>query len=245
MKRLLAHGCDKLFQICHCFRKEEVGSYHQTEFSMLEWYCAGWSYVELMDECEDFLQALVRTGSGLEEVQNHAALQRKGRTIPLAPPWERLTVAEAFHRYSELSVQEALEQDMFDEILVTRIEPNLGWDSPVFLCDYPAALGSLAKKKDDDVNVAERFELYVAGIELANGFSELTDPAEQRLRFITEMDKAKENGIEYPELPEKFLTDLENLNTTAGIALGIDRLFMILMGCDTVADVMSISPEEL
>ena len=134
---------------------------------------------------------------------------------------------------------------MFDEILVTQVEPHLGWDTPVFLYDYPVRLGSLARQKKDDPGIAERFELYIGGIELANGFSELTDPDEQRNRFVAEMNTANEQGNIYVELPEKFLADLKNMGETAGIALGLDRLFMVLLGCDTVAEVMCMPVQDL
>ncbi|MCL7486855.1 MAG: EF-P lysine aminoacylase EpmA [Desulfobulbaceae bacterium] len=245
MKRLLARGCTQLFQICHCFRKEEVGRYHQTEFTMLEWYCAGWSYRELMEECEEFLRQLVRAVPGLPGIKDAHSLQWQGRTIPLAPPWQRITVAEAFHAYADMTVAQALATDMFDEVLVTRIEPHLGWDTPVFLYDYPVELGSLARRKQGNDSVAERFELYIGGIEIANGFSELIDPEEQRRRFAAEMNKAQELGNPYPELPEKFLADLANIGDTAGIALGLDRLFMFLLGCASVAEAMSMIFEEL
>jgi len=245
MKRLLARGCTQLFQICHCFRKEEIGRYHQGEFTMLEWYRSGWSYLELMDECEEFLRALVCSVSDLGGIKNTATLQRQDRSISLASPWERLTVAEAFQAYADITVRQALEKNMFDEVLVTQIEPHLGWNTPVFLYDYPVELGSLARQKKDEPGIAERFELYIGGIELANGFSELTDPDEQRNRFIAEMDSANEQENIYAKLPEKFLADLENLGDTAGVALGLDRLFMVLRGCATVAEVMCISPEDL
>lgn len=245
MKRLLAHGCSRLFQVCHCFRKEEMGRYHQGEFAMLEWYRVGWSYRELMDECEQFLQHLVQSVPGLKVGRTGDTLLRDGREISLRIPWQRLTVAEAFRKFADISVQEAMERDMFEEILVTMIEPNLGWETPVFLLDYPVQLGSLARQKKNDPSIAERFELYVGGIELANGFSELTDPGEQRRRFAAEMEKAKGLENAYPAMPEKFLADLGNLSDTAGIALGLDRLFMILLGCATVKEVMCMVAEDL
>ncbi len=222
-----------------------MGRHHQAEFTMLEWYRTGWSYQELMDECEEFVRTLVRTNPELKGIQGTDTLLRQGRMISLAPPWERLTVAEAFHKYSDMTVQQALDKDVFDEVLVTQIEPHLGWDTPVFLYDYPVELGSLAKQKKNEPGIAERFELYIGGVELANGFSELTDPEEQRERFVIEMSKVNEQGNTYTELPEKFLADLENLGDTAGIALGLDRLFMILLSCDTVAEVMCMPFEEL
>jgi len=243
MKRLLARGNTKLFQICHCFRKEEEGRHHQTEFSLLEWYRTGWSYRELMEECEEFIRWLVRAVRALDGIIGPDALRRQGRTISLQSPWERLTVAEAFLQYAGMPAREALRRDMFDELLVTRVEPRLGWRGPVFLYDYPAELASLARKKAGDPTVAERFELYIAGIELVNGFSELTDPDEQRRRFALELDKSAATGSNYREMPQGFLADLGRLPETAGAALGFDRLCMILMGCPTVADAMCLLPD--
>lgn len=244
MKQLLARGAPMLFQICHCFRKEEVGRYHQTEFTLLEWYRTGWSYLELMLECEEFVRSLVRSLPGLEGIAGPDLLRRGGRNISLLPPWERLTVAEAFRRYAGMPVGEALALDLFDELLVTSVEPRLGWQRPVLLHDYPAELASLARKKEEDFTVAERFELYIGGIELANGFSELTDPHEQRERFARELDESREQGNVYREMPERFLAALGNLPETAGVALGFDRLCMILMDCPTVAEAMCLPAAE-
>ena len=245
MKRLLAQGCRQLFQICHCFRKEEVGRHHQSEFTLLEWYHVGWGYAELMQECEEFIRALVHTCQGLAGEAAQFSLRRGERKISLAPPWERLTVREAFLQHARLEVGEALCQDRFEEVLVTEIEPYLGWDRPVFLYDYPVKLASLAKRRADDPTVAERFELYIAGIELANGFSELIDPAEQRHRFTEEIRSSQAAGNAYAAMPERFLADLGNLGETAGVALGLDRLLMLLLGCATVAEVITLPRQDL
>lgn len=239
MKRLLAQGCHRLFQICHCFRKEEVGRLHQGEFTLLEWYHAGWSYRELMQECEEFVCALAADQNlRMAGVGDNGTLQRDGRTISLAPPWPRLSVEEAFRRYAGEDAHEVLRQGRFDEVLVTAVEPQLGWEQPVFLCDYPAKLASLARRKEGAPALAERFELYIAGIELANGFSELTDPAEQRRRFVDELRSSQDAGNVYTAMPERFLADLGNLEETAGVALGVDRLLMLLLGCGSVTEVI-------
>ncbi len=241
MKRLMAQGCPRLFQICHCFRKEEVGRLHQSEFTLLEWYHAGWGYAELMQECEKFIRALAGSSQGLAGVAGQDTLRRGERTISLAGPWERLSVQEAFRRYARLPAAEALRQDLFEEVLVTEIEPHLGWERPVFLYDYPVELASLARRKADDPLLAERFELYIAGIELANGFSELIDPAEQRRRFTEEIRRSQAAGNAYAAMPERFLADLGNLGETAGVALGLDRLLLLLLlGCATVAEVVAL-----
>lgn len=230
MKRLLARGCSRIFQICHCFRKEERGRLHQSEFSMLEWYHKGWNYFDLMQQCEELIRYLAHRcfkPFGLAQIDT---LQWCDCTIALAPPWERLTVRDAFRRFAGREVGEVLREGSFDEILVTHIEPHLGKQRPVFLYDYPGELGSLARRSSQDSTVAERFELYIAGVEIANGFSELVDPEEQRERFVRELDKLQSFG-KHGALPEKFLAELSLIGEAAGIALGFDRLWMMMRGC--------------
>jgi len=241
MKLLLARGCPRLFQICHCFRKGEAGRYHRSEFTMLEWYHAGWGYGELMAEVEELVQALAREGD-FPALDDGGGLRRQGRQVDLQSPWERLTVDEAFRRYAGIPARAALADDRFDELLVTRVEPHLGWQRPVFLCDYPVELGSLARRKAEDPQLAERFELYIAGIELANGFSELTDPAEQEERFAGEIRAIRAAGRP-AAMPHRFLDTLAAMPETAGIALGFDRLLMLLSGADRIAEVLALDPE--
>ena len=245
MKRLLARGNSKLFQVSHCFRKEEVGRFHQTEFTMLEWYQAGWSYEDLMAECESFICFLAEAEQNLDGVLNAFTLLRENSEISLAQPWDRITVDEAFRKFAGQTAHEALKDDMFDELLVTRIEPNLGWEKPVFLYDYPVECGSLARRKEGDESLAERFELYIAGLELANGFSELVEPDEQRRRFEREIEESRKAGHDHAAMPEKFLDALDHLGKTAGIALGLDRLFMIFQGLSTVSEVVCLYSDEL
>jgi len=244
MKRLLARGCSRIFQICHCFRKEERGRLHQSEFTMLEWYHQGWDYFDLMYQCEELIGALVRRCPDLPGISSSGQLCWRDSRVALTPPWERLTVAEAFGRYAGVEVNEALRAGDFDEILVTAIEPHLGRNRPVFLYDYPLELGSLARRSQQNSAVAERFELYIAGVELANGFSELVDPQEQRQRFQREITTLGLGG-KTAALPEKFLADLSLIGETAGIALGMDRLCMLLMGCPDISQVTPFIFEEL
>ncbi len=235
MKRLLANGCERLFQICRCFRKGERGRLHQEEFTMLEWYQSSWSYVELMAECEELVRSLTRfcAEQGWQPLPAWAAQPE---------PWPRLTVADAFQQCTGITAEQAVKEGRFDLLLVEKVEPELARLSAVFLCDYPIALAALAKPKQDNPAVAERVELYINGIELANGFSELTDAAAQRRRFQAEMDKA---GISSSLMPEKFLLALERLPDCAGIALGIDRLFMTLLGRSSIAEVLPLADEDL
>jgi lysyl-tRNA synthetase class 2 len=239
MKRLLAAGIPKIFQLCKCFRKGERGDRHLSEFTMLEWYGAGSGYRDLMTDCEALLRYLA-AAMGKEGV-----LEWQGRRIDLASEWERITVAEAFRRYAPCTVEEALRKDKFDELLVEYVEPHLGMATPTFLCDYPAVLGALARLSPTDPKVAERFELYVAGLELANGFSELVDPAEQRTRFLAEQAVIRLQGRDPGPMPEQFLVELGEMEQAAGTALGVDRLAMLFAGADAIDQVVAFTPEGL
>ena len=235
MKRLLAAGHEKIFQICRVWREGELGRYHLPEFSLLEWYRSGIGYRELMTECTALLQSIVPVGR----------ITRSGREISLAAPWEELTVAEAFSCYASMSLEQALETDSFEEVLTAEVEPNLGKTRPTFLTEYPAAMAALARVKPDDPRVAERFELYIDGLELANAFSELTDPLEQRKRFTADEEQRRGAGNHPYPLPENFLTDLSAMPEAAGIALGLDRLVMLINDAEKIADVVAFNPDEL
>lgn len=240
MKRLLGRGCTKIYQLCPCFRRREVGRLHLEEFYMLEWYRSGADYTVLMNDCEDLFRYLYREMKQLPEATQAGRLPLFGG-MDLDRQWTRQTVAEAFSQYSPVSLEQALAEGRFDELLVVHVEPHLGRNVPLFLYDYPAELGSLARIKKNDPQVAERFELYVSGVELANGFSELTDAAEQRLRFQQEIDCLKDRG-HGAAMPERFLEDLSGLGSAAGIALGIDRLFMLMMNYSALADAVTFAP---
>lgn len=245
MKLLLAEGASNLFQICHCFRDNESGRLHEPEFTMLEWYHASWTYIDLMEECEEFLVHMALKMKECKGVLGKLALQRRGNSISLQRPWERLTVEAAFRKYSSISVFKALDKGLFDEILVTKIEPHLGWERPVFLYDYPLSQGSLARRKREDPRWTERFELYIGGVELANGFSELVDPKEQRLRFETEIKTIEQkNDIELA-IPEKFLSKLGKIEAASGIALGFDRLFMLITDAKSLQEVITLTYDDL
>ena len=244
MKRLLARGCDRIFQICHCFRKEECGRLHQSEFAMLEWYRTDSDYGGLLADCEQLRAHLGTERAHFPALHRPGLLNWQGKGIDLTPPWQRLSVHAAFRRYAGLEVEEAIRQDRYEELLVTCIEPQLGQQKPVFLCDYPVALGSLARKSPTNAQLAERFELYIAGMELANGFSELVDAEEQRLRFVAEIAALHSQGRE-AAMPERFLDDLAALPPAAGIALGVDRLFMLLGGYADIREAIPFSAETL
>ncbi|WDN90194.1 elongation factor P--(R)-beta-lysine ligase [Desulfosarcina sp. BuS5] len=239
MKRLLSSGYKRIFQICRCFRQAERGEKHLPEFTMLEWYTANSNYLDMMEQCEDLIRKITRnTGFG-------GQIKYQGKKISLAHPWDRMSVAQAFEKFSSVSMQTALEQDRLDEIIGLEIEPNLGLEKPLFLYDYPASSGALAKLKPDNSNFAERFELYISGIELCNAFSELTDPDEQRERFEHEIRVRRLSGKkEYP-MPGKFLDALHFMPEASGNALGVDRLVMLFADTAEIDDVVAFTPEDL
>ncbi|KAB0669687.1 EF-P lysine aminoacylase GenX [Oryzomonas sagensis] len=239
MKRLLCRGYGNIFQICRCWRSDERGRRHVPEFTMLEWYRADSDYFVLMRDCEELLKSVVETTSG------GTALSYQGRKIEVHNGSRRITVREAFERFGGTTVEAALHDGTFDEIMVTAIEPALPQDVPAILMDYPAAAASLARLKPGDPTVGERFELYAGGLELANGFSELNDPREQRARFLEANDKRLRSGLPPLPLPEPFLADLGDMPPAAGIALGIDRLVMLCADADRIDDVVAFTPEEL
>jgi lysyl-tRNA synthetase class 2 len=254
MKKLLAAGLPRIFQVAHVFRNGEAGALHHPEFTMLEWYRAHATYRDLMADCEALLRAV---GGG--------ALTWRGRTADAAAPWRYLTVADAFAEFCGIDLlatcadplrpsldrlAEAARligiaphagddwEDLLFRIFLDRIEPQLGIGAPCVLYDYPLALAALARAKPDDPRLAERFELYVCGLELANAFGELTDAQEQRRRFAADREKrCQRYGEAYP-VDEDFLAALAEMPQSAGIALGVDRLVMLLTGADRIEDVL-------
>ena len=239
MKRLLASGYRRIFQVCRCFRDRERGRLHLPEMTLLEWYTANADYHHMMVQTEDLIRHVARV-LGVKDT-----LRYQGQYIDWRTPWQRMTVAEAFEIYGSTPVDEALSTGRFDEILALEIEPYLGIQRPTFLIDYPAACGALARLSPDAPDVAERFELYIGGLELCNGFSELTDPTEQRQRFEDVLQKRSAVGKGTCPLPEKFLDALKDMPPAAGNALGLDRLVMLFADTNRVDDVVAFTPEEL
>jgi lysyl-tRNA synthetase class 2 len=258
LKKLLAAGEERLFAFAHVFRNRERGPLHHPEFTMLEWYRAGEAYEALMADCAALLAAAAEA-AGTNE------LAWQGRTADPLAPLERLSVAEAFERFARIDLLATLDasgttdrdglaaaardagirvapddtwSDLFSRILVERVEPHLGQGRATILCEYPLAEAALARPKPGDPRVAERFELYACGVELANGFGELTDAAEQRRRFEHEMaEKARVYGERYP-LDEDFLAALAHMPPASGIALGFDRLVMLATGAGRIEQVL-------
>lgn len=259
MKKLLVAGVPRIYQLAHTFRNGERSSTHHPEFTMLEWYRAGEGLEALIDDCRALLQAALAAAG-------RPGLTWRGGTCDPHADWQVLTVAEAFDRHAGIDLLatapdpaapsvDALDaqsrkigiparpgdrwDDLFFRIFLERIEPHLGIGAPTVLCDYPVSMAALSRPKPGDPRVAERFELYVCGLELANAFGELTDAAVQRARF--EADSALKEalyGVRYP-VDEDFLAALEHgLPDSAGIALGFDRLVMLASGADRIDDVL-------
>jgi lysyl-tRNA synthetase class 2 len=252
-KKLLAAGEQKLFTFARVFRNRERGALHHPEFTMLEWYRANETYDVLIEDCAALLAATA-------EAAESKAFTFRGRSAdPFAAP-ERLSVAEAFRRYADIDLLATLDDrdalaaaargqgariadddtwaDIFSRVLVERIEPNLGIGRATILDEYPVSEAALARPTAHDPRVAERFELYVCGVEIANAFGELTDAAEQRRRFESEMaEKERVHGERYP-VDEDFLAALAEMRPASGIALGFDRLVMLATGASRIEQVL-------
>jgi lysyl-tRNA synthetase class 2 len=240
MKRLLAEGHERIYQISPCFRRGELGARHNPEFTMLEWYRARAGVDDVMRDTEQLVASV--TGG---------RVTLASRVVGATPPFERIAVCEAFARYAGWSRGETLaaaasDEDRYFRTLVDVVEPALAsLDHAVFLVDYPASQASLARRKPGDPEVAERFELYVAGVELCNGFGELVDPVEQRARL--EADRATRAARGMPDYPidERFLEALARVPPSGGNALGLDRLVALTCGTTEIADVIAFTAEEL
>ncbi len=222
MKIMLAAGYERIFQIGRCFRAGEHGSRHREEFTMLEFYAAGMNYRELAD----FTVSLIRDAA--VNLMGKPELPFRGRLVDLGGKPEVITVDEAFRRYADTTMEAADRDDLFDELMVSKIEPELGLGRITILTDYPANRASLARLSPRNPDVAERFELYIGGLELANAYGELLDPAEQRARFEAALRFREAHGmLRYP-VAEDFFAALEaGLPDCSGCALGLDRLAMV------------------
>ena len=258
MKKLLAAGETRIHAFAHVWRNRERGPLHSPEFTMLEWYRTGQDYTVLMDDCAALLRLAADTA-------RTPLLRFRDRTCdPFAEP-ERLSVAEAFARHAGIDLLATMDgagepdaaalagqmraaglraapddtwSDMLSRVLVEKVEPNLGLGRITLLDRYPAAEAALARRTPDDPRVAERFELYACGVELANGFGELTNPAEQRRRFGMEMDEKQRVYAERYPLDEDFLAALAHMPPASGMALGFDRLVMLATAAPRIDDVI-------
>ena len=240
MKRLLAAGSGSIFQICKAFRNGECGHQHNPEFTLLEWYRPAFNHHDLMNEMDALLQTLLRTPSAERITYAHLFI----RTLNINPHTCTLNELHAAIDQQALSIASPVDdKDTLLQLLLTHcIEPQLGQQAPTFVYDFPVSQAALAKIRRDKIPVAERFEVYIQGVELANGFHELTDAKEQRARFQKEQHDRQQRGEPPIEMDERLITALQHgLPDCAGVALGIDRLLMILSKSEKIDDIISFT----
>jgi lysyl-tRNA synthetase class 2 len=250
MKRLVGAGYSRIFQLARSFRAGETGPHHQPEFTMLEWYREGAPLEAIADDCESILEVAARAA----------------RHVGFAPPFERTTVRALISRHTgyELRGDESTEElraavtqagvkvpegaawdDAFFQLFLDKIEPHLLRALPTFVFDWPAPLAALARRRQDDPRLAERFELYAGGLELVNAFGELVDPAEQRARFQAETELRRRRGKATYPIDERLLAALGRMPMTSGAAMGFDRLIMLITGATDIRDVMAFADDEV
>ncbi|MBX7200711.1 MAG: EF-P lysine aminoacylase GenX [Rhodospirillaceae bacterium] len=265
MKKLLAGGLPKIVQLCKVWRDGEEGPLHQPEFTMLEWYRANEGYGALIEDCARLLAAAGKAAHRAQE--SDGVLRWQGRTCDPAKTPKMLTVQNAFRDFAGIDLlatvsdadalapdprplrEKALStgircgaddtwEDIFFHVMLERVEPQLGMGTATVLCEYPANLAALARRKPSDPRVAERFELYACGVELANAYTELTDPAEQRARFLHDRALHQMLYESAPPIDDDLLAALDHMPPAAGIALGFDRLVMLAANARHITDIM-------
>lgn len=240
MKRLLCRGHSRIFQISRCWRMGERGIRHLPEFTMLEWYRDNADYLDLMDDCVALIRKIA------DSCTKNGYFNRNRIKIDPFAEWRNISLTEAFSGFAEADALISAKNGEFEEILSSKIEPMLEtFPVPVILRDYPASMAALSKISRNDPRFAERFELYIGGIELANGFSELNDPGEQRMRFKEANRVRNAMGKDSLPLPEPFLGELSSMPTSAGIALGVDRLVMVVSEAESIDEIVAFTPEKL
>ena len=243
MKRLLVAGSGPIYQLCKVFRQGEAGRRHNPEFTMLEWYRPGFDHHRLMDEVEALVALVLGLEGKAQRISYQEAFLQHAGIDPLAAPIEKLR--SATDRLGIAGFDAGDERDTWlDLILSHSVEPRLGQDGLCFLTDYPASQAALARLNPDNPRVAERFELYYQGVELANGFHELGDSREQRKRFESELAERAVQGREQPPMDERLLAALDaGFPDCAGVALGVDRLVMLALGAESLEEVIAFSVE--
>jgi lysyl-tRNA synthetase class 2 len=232
MKRLLSEGFERIFQIGPCFRAGERGRFHSPEYTMLEWYRTGADYMDILAETKGLLSAVV------ENISQKTWIVYRGIEIQLMPVWDCITVEDAFIEFAGWNPVTHAEPERFDIDYAEKVIPSLPVNRPVILKDYPAYASAFARLKPGRPEVAERWELFIGGIELANAFSELTDPVEQRRRFEENLTEREKLGKPVYPVDEEFLSALDKgLPECAGVALGVDRLVMLFTDAECIDDV--------
>lgn len=247
MKRLLAAGSGPIWQLARVFRIDECGRHHNPEFSLLEWYRPGWDHHRLIDECEALLVAVGAASGRCERLSYRDAFRRHAGIDPFVDSFDTLRAALPAS-VSGLAPPEgdalAARDFLLDLLMSHVVSPQLGRETPLVLFDFPASQAALARVRPDDPPVAERFEIFWRGLELANGFHELTDGAEQRRRFLADQARRRATGRPVPPVDESLLAALDaGLPDCAGVAVGIDRLLMLLFDCPRLSDVLAFDAE--
>lgn len=265
MKKLLAVGVGSCFQISKSFRNDEgISRFHNHEFTILEWYRVAGNYLDIMDDCEALLLAILRT---VTKNNTATVLQYQGKEYDLASPWERISVAESFSRYADIDTESLLSEEkllargaakgytvdsttgweeIYNQVFLNEVEPHLGKHAPTILYDYPASQAALSKRKESDPRFAQRFECYVAGLELGNAFTELTNHDEQLERMQEDLRIRKQLGKYSYDLDEDFFAALKmGLPETGGIAVGVDRLVSLFANVDGVRETLPFPIDEV
>jgi elongation factor P--(R)-beta-lysine ligase len=237
MKRLLAAGYQRIFQFSHCFRRGERGRWHNPEFTMLEWYRAGADYNQIIEDTEQIVVML----AGRFARPNH--MHYAGRPIDLRRPWPRVTVRDAYLKAADWDPVLAPDLSGFDIDFVTKVLPSFDPRRPTVLMDYPASQASLARLKPGDPRVAERAEIFIGGLELANIYSELADAGEQEKRFREDIAQIEREQHRPAPMPRRFIEAMKDFPPCGGVALGIDRLVMLFCDAPSVDDVMAFTED--
>ena len=235
MKRMLAAGYERLFQFSRCFRRGERGRWHNPEFTMLEWYRAGADYADIIQDTEQLVVNLAdRLGFG-------SCIKYQQVDIDIRLPWPRLAVRDAYIKSAGWDPVKDFDPVRFDTDFVTKVLPEFASNRPTVLVDYPAPVASLARLKSSDHRLAERAEVFFGGLELANAYSELIDAAEQENRFKEAIEQIKREQNVSQSLPHRFLEAVPHLPPCGGIALGVDRLVMLLCDAASIDEVIAFS----
>ena len=245
MKRLLAEGLERILQLGHVFRRDEQGRHHEPEFTLLEWYRMHAGSEDLIVDTEALIEELAEELLGAPTLRVAGGEGEAPLEIDLRPPFARLRVDEALRRFAGVALEDLLsDEERFYRVWIEAVEPRLRELGAVFITHFPASMASLARLLPDEPAFADRFELYLAGIEICNGFGELVDPLEQRARL--ERDRLRRETLGLPAYPidERFLAALESgIPPSGGNALGVDRLLMLFFGASTVGEVMAFDSE--
>jgi lysyl-tRNA synthetase class 2 len=237
MKRVLAGGLTRIYQLARCFRKGEVGAHHEPEFTLVEWYRAFAGSADVMADTEKLVAFVAEATLGTTILPSG---------VDVAPPWPRRRVSDVFEEYAKVSVKTVLpDEDRFFRLYVDEVEPRLG-NGPFFLTHWPASMASLARLLPEDPTIADRFEAYIGGIEISNGFGELVDAQEQRQRLMRDQEQRTQQGLPPYPIDERFLGALEEgIPPSGGNALGFDRLVMLLSGASHIEDVVALPHRRL